>query len=238
MKNLVLLALVFALGCTKKKGDQVAQNIIIEAVKAHGGAAYEDLNVSFDFRKFAVSIRQQVRAYTYSRTQTDSTGKVIKDELANDKFTRTINTKAITLSPKDESKYREATNSIAYFMLLPYKLLDPAVNAKYLGENTIDGQTYQKIQVSFDAEGGGKDHTDKFCYWINKETHMVDYLAYTNGGPRFRKAKGRIISKGVTFQNYDNYEILDKSVGPEAYDEIFKAGKAKFLSEIIQTNYR
>jgi hypothetical protein len=238
MKKIIVLFLILLSACSKKKSDHKATDIITECVKTHGGAAYEDLEVSFDFRKFTVSIRQQARTYAYSRTHTDSTGKVIKDVLANDKFERKIDGTATVLSAKDESKYKEATNSIAYFMLLPYKLLDPAVNAKYLGENTIDGQTYEKIRVSFDAEGGGKDHTDTYCYWIHKEKHTLDYLAYTNGGPRFRKAKDRAVFKGITFQNYDNYEILDKNIGPEAYDEIFKAGKAKLLSEIIQTKYR
>jgi hypothetical protein len=234
----VLLLTMATTSCTKKTEDAKAKAILIECVKTHGGAAYEDLNVNFDFRKYKISIKNQARAYTYSRTFTDSTGNVIQDILKDNIFERSQNQKPVRLSPKDHEKYKEAVNSVAYFALLPYKLLDPAVNATYIGQNTIEGQVYEKIKVSFDAEGGGKDHTDTFCYWINKETHSLDYLAYTNGGPRFRKAKNRTVFKSVTFQDYDNYEIGDKTIGPEKYDEIFKAGKAKLLSEIIQTNYK
>ena len=237
MRYLIIIGL-FLFSCTKKQDDTKAKNIIIDCVKNHGGAFYEDLDVSFDFRKYKIRIKQQAKAYTYTRTQTDSTGQVIIDELSNDIFKRTINGKVENLSSKDHDKFKEATNSVAYFMLLPYKLLDPAVHLKYAGETVIENQTYEKIIVSFDAEGGGKDHEDVFCYWIHKTDHTLDYLAYSSGGPRFRKAKGRTAFKGVIFQNYDNYEILDKTAAVETYDQIYKSGKKKLLSEIVQEHYK
>ncbi len=237
MKYLIILVLFLA-SCTNKTEDTKAKNILVNCVKAHGGAFYEDLNVSFDFRKYKVNIKQQASAYTYDRTYTDSTGTVIKDHLSNDVFERFVNGKKAVLNAKDIDKYKEATNSVAYFVLLPYKLLDKAVIANYIGDGIIQGQAYEKIRVTFDANGGGKDHGDVFCYWIHKQKHTLDYLAYTNGGPRFRKAKDRVSHKGVLFQNYDNYEILDKTAAPESYDEIYTSGKAKLLSEIIQSNYK
>ncbi len=237
MKYLIIIVL-FLFSCTKKLEDARAKTIITNCVKKHGGAFYEDLDVSFDFRKYKVKIKQKARAYTYTRSQTDSTGNIIVDELSNDVFKRTINSKVVNLSSKDHEKYKEATNSIAYFMLLPYKLLDPAVHLKYAGESLIENQPYEKIIVSFDAEGGGKDHQDVFCYWIHKSNHTMDYLAYSSGGPRFRKAKNRVTFKGILFQNYYNFEILDKNAAVDTYDNLYSQGKKKLLSEIIQEHYK
>jgi hypothetical protein len=43
---------------------------------------------------------------------------------------------------------------------------------------------------NFGQDGGGKDFDDEFHYWINKQTHKIDYLAYNyqndDGGVRFR----------------------------------------------------
>jgi hypothetical protein len=51
---------------------------------------------------------------------------------------------------------------------------------------------YDVVGVTFGQDGGGKDFDDEFHYWINKQTHKVDYLAYSyrtnDGGVRFRTA--------------------------------------------------
>jgi hypothetical protein len=39
---------------------------------------------------------------------------------------------------------------------------------------------YDVVGVTFGQDGGGKDFDDEFHYWINKQTHKVDYLAYSS----------------------------------------------------------
>jgi hypothetical protein len=241
MKNyFVIIVVTISFFCckTKSKADEKAKEIIEKCVKTHGGDNYLNLNVRFDFRKFNVKIIQNKTNFIYSRTQKDSLNNEILDVLTNSSFERKINQKPIVISEKDAAKYKEATNSIAYFALLPYKLLEPAVIAKYLGVSNINGQNYDKIKVSFTKEGGGKDHDDVFCYWINQKTSTLDYLAYDNGGPRFRKAYNRYEIDGVLFQDYENYEIADTLVSTSDYDKIFLNGKAKLLSKINQINYQ
>lgn len=218
--------------------DPKAKAIVEQCIEAHGGANYQRLDVSFDFRKFRVRIQQTDTSYVYERSTRDSLGNEIKDRLSNRGFERTLNGQLQALSAKDTDKYREGINSVAYFVLLPYKLQDPAVNLAYLGETTLNGQTYDKIKVWFEAEGGGKDHEDVFCYWINRQSHTLDYLAYANGGPRFRKATKREKVAGVVFQDYENYEIQDTTIATTDYDRAFVAGKAKLLSKIEQSNYQ
>jgi hypothetical protein len=157
--------------------------------------------------------------------------------LTNEYFSRKINGKKQNLSSKESEKYKEGMNAIAYFVLLPYKLSEAAVNLKYLGETTIENNEYDKVYVTFEKEAGGKDHQDEFCYWINKSSHVLDYLSYSNGGPRFRKAIRRQNVDGVIFQDYDNYKILDTALSTSDYDKAFNAGNAKLLSTIEQKNY-
>ncbi|MCP1381002.1 DUF6503 family protein [Runella salmonicolor] len=217
--------------------DKKAKEIVDKCIEAHGGKNYETFDVSFDFRKFKVHLKQTGTQFIYERTTTDSLNNVYHDILTNESFVRKRNDTTQVLSQKDEDKYREGTNAIAYFVLLPFKLSEPAVILKYVGEISIDNQKYHKIRVTFEQEGGGKDHEDEFCYWINQSTNTLDYLSYANGGPRLRKAVKRDTVGGIVFQNYENYEILDKTIPTTEYDKAFLEGKSKFLSMIEQSNY-
>lgn len=234
----LLLFVFFSCQKPSKSNDPKAKEIVEACVKAHGGNNYEKFDISFDFRKFRYRISQEGEKFRYERTTTDSLKNTIVDVLDNTHFERKINGVKQSLSAKDESKYRESTNSIAYFVLLPYKLLDKAVNLEWIGTAQIEGQQYDKIKVWFDVEGGGKDHDDVFCYWINQKSKTLDYLAYDNGGPRFRKATQREAVGGIVFQDYDNYELSDTTLKVSEYDAQFSAGKAKLLSKIEQTNYK
>ncbi|MEZ4901898.1 MAG: DUF6503 family protein [Spirosomataceae bacterium] len=232
------ILLVFCMACSSEKStDEKAKKIIQTCIEAHGGNHYQDFDVSFDFRKFRVHLQQTGSQFTYERETKDSLGNVTQDILTNTTFVRNLNGKPQELSEKDTDKYREGTNAIAYFVLLPFKLSEPAVVPAYLGESTLEGQKYDKVKVTFQKEGGGKDHEDVFCYWINQSSHTLDYLSYANGGPRFRKATKRDTVGGMVFQNYENYEILDKTLATSEYDKAFNGGKAKLLSTIEQSNY-
>ena len=158
--------------------------------------------------------------------------------LNNDGFYREINGKKLDLSKEEAQRISSGVNSQAYFLLVPYKLNDKAVILNYLGEATVEGKKHYKIQVSFQQEGGGKDYQDVFCYWINQKTYLIDYIAYSEGGPRFRKATKRQTVAGIVFQDYENYEIKDKKSRTSDYDCIFTEGGAKLLSKIEHQNFK
>lgn len=239
LKQILIAALMLIfMGCSnKKQGDEKALQIIDQCIEAHGGKNYLDMNVSFDFRQFKVHLEQNGGFFLYERTTRDSLDNEVHDILTNDFFTREINGKKADLPQKEKDKYKEGLNAIAYFVLLPYKLSEPAVNLKYLGPTTIENKEYDKIGVSFNTTGGGKDHQDEFCYWINDSTHTLDYLAYSSGGPRFRKATKREKVDGIIFQDYENFEVPDSTLATYNYDKAFIAGKVKLLSKIEQQNY-
>jgi hypothetical protein len=233
IRILALLALPLALFAQND-----AQTIIDRCIEAHGGKNYKNLAVSLDFRQFHLILKQKEGAFWYERSTTDSAGTVWRDVLNNDGFYREQNGAKVELSEKHYARYREGINSQAYFLLLPYKLKDEAVVLSYLGEGVVEGKKQHKIKVSFRREGGGEDHEDVFCYWINKKTHRIDYIAYSSGGPRFRKATTRHKADGVLFQDYENYEIKDKTIPTHEYDRLFAEGKARLLSKIEHRNVR
>lgn len=227
--------LILAVGCSR---NDDAEEIVNNAIAAHGGDHYENLQVSFDFRGKLIKINQQKDNYEYSRRFTDSSLQSIEDIVNNQGFQRKINGQVVVLADSMAMRYKEAVNSIAYFMLLPYKLSEPAVQVEYLGQIIIDEKLYNKVKVSFRQEGGGSDFGDVFCYWFNADTKMLDYLAYSNGGPRFRKATKRTTVKGVIFQDYDNYVVSDSNLATFSYDSAFIKQQVKLLSKIEQTDYK
>lgn len=216
-----------------------APTIIDRAIAAHGGDAYQNKRIEFDFRQFHLVLDHQNGQFRYERTHRDSAGVLIREVLTNSDFARFQNGKQQTLDTAQTGKYSRAVNSIAYFVLLPQKLADPAVLADYAGESQIDGQAYDKVRVRFRAEGGGKDYGDTFFYWFNRQTHTMDYLAYSEGGPRFRKAINPQTVGGIRFQDYINYkgdENDTTSVG--TYDRRYEAKQLSELSRIEQKNIR
>lgn len=239
LKHFILTCVLFIIvSCHNKHSkNNKAAGIVEQCIAVHGGTNYQHLDVSFDYRQFRVHLLQDEGNFLYERTSKDSLNNVINDVLNNEGFTRNINGEKQDLSKKDYDKYKEGLNAIAYFVLLPSKLSEPAVNLKYIGEINIENNAYDKIDVTFDKEAGGKDHQDEFCFWINKRSHTLDYLSYSNGGPRFRKVTKRQKVDGVIFQEYDNYKIPDTTIFTSDYDKVFIAGNAKFLSKIEQDNY-
>ena len=63
-----------------------------------------------------------------------------------------------------------------YWLLMPYKMLDPGVTLKYHGEEQIEGTTYDRLHLSF--ESVGLTPGDQYWAWINRETGLMDRWEY------------------------------------------------------------
>lgn len=63
-----------------------------------------------------------------------------------------------------------------YWLLMPYKLLDPGVNLVWEGEETIGDTTYDKLHLSF--ENVGLTPGDQYWAWVNRDTGMMDRWAF------------------------------------------------------------
>ncbi|NJO02667.1 MAG: hypothetical protein HC880_14155 [Bacteroidia bacterium] len=216
-----------------------AEKIIDQAVEAHGGKRYQHARIDFDFRGTHYQYFQDGGQYRYQRSFSDSLGNPIQDILSNEGFVRQQNGKPVAVSEEWKTRYSNSINSVIYFVMLPFKLQDPAVQAEYLGKTTLNGQAYDKVKVSFLAEGGGDDYSDKYIYWIHRDKKTLDYLAYSyeveEGGTRFREAFNPQVIEGIRFADYNNY-AGKKDTPVEEMDQLFEAGKLEKLSEIITEN--
>lgn len=63
-----------------------------------------------------------------------------------------------------------------YWLVMPYKLRDPGVVLSDAGEETIDGQVYDKVKLSF--ESVGLTPGDHYWAYLNRATGLMDRWAY------------------------------------------------------------
>lgn len=98
-------------------------------------------------------------------------------------------------------------NSVVYFALLPYNLNDPAVRLKRLDDAGFDGRMHHTVEVTFNQDGGGRDHDDRFVYWFEANSGRLRALAYRfhtgDGGTRFRR-----VSRIHEVKNGDTHALL------------------------------
>lgn len=231
-----LIIALFVVSCAHTEEEPTADDIVNEAIEASGGESYKDATISFRFREMEYKSVRKGGTYLYERFQKDSADNFITDELSNEGFERKINDSLVQLPDSLKQKYSNSVNSVHYFVQLPYGLNAEAANKELIGKDTIDGKEYYEIKVTFDAEGGGTDHEDEYMYWIDTQSHLVDYLAYNfevnEGGVRFRKAYNPRIIGGIRFVDYENYKYEDIHVDLSKLDSLYTAGKLEKVSEI------
>lgn len=238
------LVILLGLACTSSPAaDPPPQNAkawISAAIEAHGGPAYNRIAVAFDFRDihYTAEIRDGAFQYTREFVKEDQT---IKDVLDNERFIRRINGVPTTLPDSMAAKYSASVNSVWYFALLPSGLESPAILLNDLGQTTLRGASYQKIEVRFKEEGGGEDFEDVFVYWINKESYQVDYLAYSYNeedgiGLRLRVATNPREIGGIRWQDYQNFKADPANWTVQQLDEALEADKLDLLSQIELEN--
>ncbi len=235
-----IICLFFILSCYKE--ENLSAKIINESIKVSGGNIFESSEVSFVFRNIRYIGTRNGGAFDLQRQFQDSIG-FIKDRYTNDSFVRLVNDIQVEIPDSMVSKYQNSINSVFYFAQLPYKLNDSAVHSEYVNESLINGVKYHKIRVSFDEEGGGKDHDDNFMYWFNTETNFIDYLGYEyitdGGGMRFRTCYNERIIEGMRFVDCVNMKPkIDGSILLENLDTAFENGDLEELSKIELYNIK
>ena len=63
-----------------------------------------------------------------------------------------------------------------YWLVMPYKLLDPGVNLAYDGSETVDGATFDKLKLTF--EGVGLTPGDTYWAYVNRDSGLMERWAY------------------------------------------------------------
>lgn len=221
--------------CKEEKETLTAQVIIDKAINIACSGHCENAYIDFTFRDKCYVSTRKGNEYQLERITTDSTG-ITRDVLSNSGFQRFKNEILIAVPDSMAIKFSNSVNSVHYFAQLPFGLNAPSVQKELLGEDTINGENYYEIGVSFIQEGGGTDFDDTFVYWIHKEKFTLDYLAYRyvvdEGGIRFREAYNVRVVKGIRFVDYNNYKTDNLDIVLTDLDRLFTEGELKLLSKI------
>jgi hypothetical protein len=240
MKKISILFafLIFLSSCEKNSPD--VNTLIDEVIKSAGSDNLNNAKVEFVFRDKEYGVLRNGGKFEMVRISQDTLA-LVRDELSNDGFIRQINGVQVQVADSMAIKYSNSINSVIYFALLPFNLIDPAVIKTYLGEEKIKDILYDKVLVQFTQKDGGKDYEDEFIYWINKEDHLIDYFAYSyktdGGGMRFREAYNPRIIEDILFVDYINYET-EEAVDLQEIGKLFKQNKLKELSRIKLENIK
>lgn len=233
--------LLLFFNCKEKQSESVDANALMNKVITVSGVKKLDKSIiSFDFRDKHYKAGRIYGKFELQREFTDSTGKV-HDYLNNKGFERYVNDSLVKIPDSLATQYAASVNSVHYFAVLPFGLDSKAVNKSYLGTIDIKGNTYQKIKVTFNQDGGGEDFEDEFIYWVNTKTSKIDYLAYSyeeadGKGLRFREAYNERYLKGIRFVDYNNFKPKDKNATFENLDQLFEENKLELLSKIELKN--
>ena len=237
LPRVVLAGLAVLLGCGEP-GDAccTAEEVIARARAAQGAGVLDHATLSFVFRGDRFTVERDGGRFAYARETSDSTGAVVRDVLTNDGLTRTADGDTVTLSEGDYLIAEEAVNSVVYFFLLPYPLADPAVRPRLVGADTLRGEPYERVEVTFEQEGGGRDYQDVFLYWFHRDRGTMDYFAYSyedsGGGARFRRAVNPRTVGGVRVVDHLNF-AADPAVPLERLGRMWAGDSLRLLSEIV-----
>lgn len=239
---LILLVLVFAIGCKPEAKEQpTAQEIVDNSIADSGGKLFDDHTVTFDFRDKRY-VSENLDGQRVFKRISDLDTTTITDIKRGDDFERYVNDSLVKVHDTMAVKYASSINSVHYFVRLPYGLNDAAVNKKFLGEETINNKPFYKVKITFDQQGGGEDFEDTYLYWFDKETFKPDYLAYDfhvdGGGQRFRKAYNERYVNGIRFVDYENYKPKNEGTDILEIGQWFDKGALELLSKIELENIR
>ncbi len=233
---------LLAAGCTSEGTADDPQAIVDAAIEAHGGNVLDHAELSFTFRGTPFSVRRDGGRYAYKRITTDSLGQTIEDVVDNEGAHRFVDGEEVAIDSITTLRINTDVNSVAYFALLPIPLNDPAMQKRYLGSQTINGEPYNMVEGTFAQEGGGRDYQDVFVYWFHAERHTMDFLAYSyilgvdETGPnatglRFREAGNVRDVNGYRVQDYRNF-TADAGTDLVQMGLMFEAGELRVVSDI------
>lgn len=244
MLSAILLfgAVASGFGCGTDRMDRPAspldvQTVVDRSIERHGGPVIDNARIEFDFRDVHFVLDRHDGRFSYSRTYTDSTGRLHEEIINNDGIFKNIDGEAVPVDSTLRRRIGDNVNSVAYFTLLPNPLNDPAVIKEDLGTVDMKGEPYRKIGITFREEGGGRDYQDRFLVWIHEEAHTMDFFAYyyftDETGSRFRVADSIHAVGGVRLADYLNLTrdgLTARTI--DRYDSLYNADSLRLVSEV------
>jgi hypothetical protein len=111
--------------------------------------------------------------------------------------------------------------------MMPYKMKDPGVHLKMDGEETIGGQAYDKVQLTFDDVG--LTPKDRYVAYVNRKTHRMDRWGFVlqddKGDPGTGEPK---LFEWKNWQRYGKIWLSDQKVSPDGKFKILFRDLAVF----------
>lgn len=237
-RYILIFTILICISCKNETSEVPvkAEAIIDHAIETAGGHRFDASHIEFKFRDRLYTAKRNHGHYKYTRLSIRDNDSIL-DILSNEGFERYINNEVVTLADSMKARYSPSVNSVHYFSILPYGLNDKAVNKERLDDEKIKDKLYHVVKVTFNQDGGGEDFEDVFLYWINAETHKVNYLAYSYNeadglGVRFREAYNERYVNGIRFVDYNNYKPSDDNLDLLSLGSRFENGALKLLSKI------
>ena len=241
MKAYVLAMICIVVLLVQCREKPNAQEIVDYAIEVSGGELIPKSTIEFSFRDKIYRLDHNKRGRILSRLTPTDSGDILDMKLPGG-FERYYQGSLLVVPDTMARKYSNSINSVHYFAYLPYGLNDSAVRKEYLGSTQINGQSYHKIQVTFDQAQGGEDFEDIFVYWFNQVSGDPDYLAYEyhteGGGMRFRAAQNPRRVGGIRFVDYENFKPKSEGVLLQSLDSLYQAGALELLSIIAISDIR
>lgn len=225
------LALLALSACQRPapQGDAEALALIDRARTHHGSALLDRAEMRFSFRGTPYRIWRDEDAFRYTRTTTDSLGRTVEEVIDNDGTRRLVDGAEVALDAAEAGRVGESINSVVYFATLPAKLTDPAVRARLLAPDRVSGEDYDRIEVTFAQDGGGKDHQDRYVYWLRSDGE-IGYFAYSYAetpGDTARAATGTRFRVPIRSQRVAGVLVQDwRNLSADSLDQIERFGDA------------
>ncbi|MDT0608105.1 DUF6503 family protein [Croceitalea rosinachiae] len=66
-----------------------------------------------------------------------------------------------------------------FWFVMPYKLNDQGTITTYIGQEELNGKTYDKLNVTYDPKLTGKEENDIYILYVNPETKLIDRFFFS-----------------------------------------------------------
>ncbi len=103
---------------------------------------------------------------------------VVEQSLINGKAQITLNGKFVTdAKAVGGTVFIREVNPFWFSMI--YKLEDGSTMYKHLGTEDVDGQSYDKVSLTYDNGMTGKAADDEYILYFNQKTHLLDLFYFS-----------------------------------------------------------
>ncbi|WP_276498640.1 DUF6503 family protein [Pontibacter litorisediminis] len=216
LKPLLLCLLLLPLACAQSP-EEKAQRIAQKVIENMGGEkGWNDTRyLAWTFNdQYQVWDKQQHRF----RWEMDSLVAIISTETKDGKVY--VSGKELPAGEERQKLLEQAyalwiNNS--YWLVMPFKLLDPGVNLTYVGEEeTMDGAPADVLEMTF--EEVGLTPQNKYKVWVDKEQGLVTQWAffrnYEDAAPTFTR-------RWSNYRDYGSIKLASDRSNPQSDFELF-----------------